>query len=298
MTTLLLSDVHPNPNQPRKTFEAGALEELATSIRAAGLMQPITVRPRPEGGYEIVAGERRWRAHCLLAERGHLEPAVIEANVREMDEDTRDIQAIVENMARRDVTPLEEAHAFQRMLDKGWSVEKLAESLGIKQPRRITDRTRLLNLSEGIQHLAARGHISWNMAYDLSKLPQADQHRVMKSISAGTIKGDRAVSAAVEAILDEISQDDFFGEQKQATEADVKTVNAMEAKIDRLEMLAASGWSKGEVVIAQRVSRDRATLIADKLAAIQKALRIMENDLRRAGAQAALLLDGHHGEAA
>src|SRR3712207_3967436 len=95
-----LEQVRPNADQPRKLFEAGALQELAASIRNNGLMQPITVRPIQKDGttvYEIVAGERRWRAHCLLKEQGQLPDGTILAHVRKMDEQQRDIEAIVEN---------------------------------------------------------------------------------------------------------------------------------------------------------------------------------------------------------
>ena len=106
LTAIPLDRVFPNPDQPRKKFEPTALAELASSIRNLGLLQPITVRPVEGGTYEIVAGERRWRAHCLLNERGELPGGVILAHVREMDVQQRDIEAIVENLSRADITPM------------------------------------------------------------------------------------------------------------------------------------------------------------------------------------------------
>lgn len=98
-TPLPLDLVCPNPDQPRKIFEAKALDELAESIRMNHLLQPITVRPMGDV-YQLVMGERRWRAHCLLRDRGQLPSGTIEANIRDMDEIQRDVEAIVENFAR------------------------------------------------------------------------------------------------------------------------------------------------------------------------------------------------------
>lgn len=146
---LTTASVIPNPNQPRRRFDQEALAELAASIKANGLIQPITVRlfrpyqphaivgddrnPMPQ--YMIVAGERRWCAHVLAG----LE--AIDANLIEITDSERDILAIVENLQRADITPLEEGRAFQRVLDTGVTAQELADRLGLKQPWRITDRT-------------------------------------------------------------------------------------------------------------------------------------------------------------
>ena len=112
-----LDQIVPNPDQPRKHFDEQALRELAGSIRARGLKQPIAVRPIGDGTYQIIMGERRWRAHCLLRDEGELEDPTILANVRKATDEEMAIDAIIENLARVDLTPLEEARAFQRMLE-------------------------------------------------------------------------------------------------------------------------------------------------------------------------------------
>lgn len=156
-----LTQVIPNPNQPRRFFDAVKLQELAESIRERGLIQAITVRPvGDEGLYMIVGGERRWRAHQLIG------AADILCEVVKIDDNEMALQAIVENLARADIKALEEARAFQAMLDRGWTVEKLAKDIGV-QPQRIKARTALLNLDETIQKLVDAnqfplGHAIWS----------------------------------------------------------------------------------------------------------------------------------------
>ena len=143
LRTLMLSDIFPNPDQPRKDFDPIKLEELAMSIKEYGVQEPIKVVPRPlpspesgrgaEGeGYMIVMGERRYRA-SKLAEMETI-PAIIEELTDEQVEEL----ALLENLQREDLNIIEEAKAFQRLLDRGLSVEELASKLGFKQPWRIT----------------------------------------------------------------------------------------------------------------------------------------------------------------
>ena len=159
--SLPVASIIPNPNQPRKQFDQDKLAELAVSIVENGLMQPITVQaipPQGEARYMIVAGERRWRAH-QIAGLTHVPSLVVE-----VDEASRDLLAIIENLQRADISPLEEAHAFQRMLDQGWTVNELAQRLGLKQSWRITERTQLLRLRPEYLHLLEHGHLTPSQA--------------------------------------------------------------------------------------------------------------------------------------
>lgn len=287
-----LSKISPNPDQPRKLFEAGDLNDLANSIKNNGLMQPITVRPVGEGRYELVAGERRWRAHCLLAERGQLEGGAILAHVRQMDDTQRDIEAIIENLARADITPLEQARAFQRMLDTDMSVEELSKKLGLNQPWRITEKTRLLNLAPEFLKMYERGHLGGEAAFEISRLTShRDQTRIIQMISRGQLTGYKAIKAAVSAVLDNLTQADIFGASAapRASEAEVATVERMEARIERVGEMISAGWKDGACEIAARVSPDRAGLIADRIAAMQKALRVMEQQLREVNARSQIV---------
>jgi ParB family chromosome partitioning protein len=285
--------ISPNPENPRKDFPAEHIATLAASIRERGLMQPIIVRPGPKvvgqkSRYILVAGECRLRAHQ------HLGWELIDAIVRTgVDERESLLQAIVENMARRDVRPLDEARAFKRAIDAGLTELELAKAIGFKsQPWRIGYRIRLLRLDPQYQRLLDSGDLSLNAAQEIAKLEVRDQGRVIRQLAAGTLKGDIAVAAAVKAIQDELSQEDIFGAGGRAVAAqDLETVGRMEAKIEQVAKMVSAGWHANECTIARKVSPDRTALMADKLAAIRGALAKMEKELRTAAAQAALTLE-------
>ncbi|PRY93122.1 ParB family chromosome partitioning protein [Hasllibacter halocynthiae] len=147
----------PNPDQPRRRFDEDALEELAASIRSKGVIQPLIVRAKGEG-YEIVAGERRWRA----AQRAqvHELPVV----VREFD-DTEVLEvAIIENVQRADLNPLEEAAGYRALMDRfGHTQEQLAEAMG-KSRSHLANLLRLLNLPGPVQHMVRDGQLSMGHA--------------------------------------------------------------------------------------------------------------------------------------
>ncbi|HET9229793.1 MAG TPA: ParB/RepB/Spo0J family partition protein [Vitreimonas sp.] len=146
--------VQRNPGQPRKHFDEGDLTELANSIRTHGVLQPILVRPIAGGKYEIVAGERRWRA----AQRAglHSIPAVI----REFNEVEVLEIAIVENVQRTDLNPIEEAQGFQALIDRfGRTQEEIAEAVGKSRPH-IANMLRLLKLPDDLQEMVRDGRLS------------------------------------------------------------------------------------------------------------------------------------------
>lgn len=151
-----IENVVPNPDQPRRTFTEGQLDELTASIREKGVIQPLIVRPKPgvEGKFEIVAGERRWRA----SQRAQLhELPVI---VRDFN-DTEVLEvAIVENIQRADLNPIEEAAGFRQLMDKfGHTQEKLAQALG-KSRSHIANLMRLLQLPDEVRELLQEGKLS------------------------------------------------------------------------------------------------------------------------------------------
>lgn len=151
--TLPVAAIHPNPYQPRKHFDEEALAELADSIRQLGVLQPVLVRPVGEG-YELVAGERRWRA----AQRAGL--AQIPALVREADDQAALAQAVVENVQRADLNPIEEAAAYQQLMaDFGLTQEEVASRVG-RSRSAVANTVRLLQLSPGIQQLIVEGVLS------------------------------------------------------------------------------------------------------------------------------------------
>lgn len=279
-----LTLVYGNPDQPRKTFEPVALQELANSILSNGLMQPITVTPRQgedgETRYMIVMGERRFRAMSLLADQGKLDDATILAHVKRMDEDAVDIQAIVENLARVDVNPTEEAAAFGRLIEKGMTAEELAARLGI-QLHRVRERLSLLNLDEQILKLVRTGAIAPTAGVEISKLDKNDQVKVARLIAAGRLRSITDIRKMVNSTLDEGAQEGFgFGEA--ATSEEVETLSAMERKIDQISAMVGKGFKDGECVVAHKVNPERAALMAEKLRLINQHIKHMIRELDQA----------------
>lgn len=159
--------VKPNPEQPRRTFNQSELEELAESIRARGIVQPLIVRPAPDGDgvYQIVAGERRWRAAQLA--RLHEIPVLIRDY---SDSDALEI-ALLENIQRTDLNPIEEGRAYRQLMDRfGHTQEELARQLG-KSRSHLANSMRLLNLPEDVIEHVADGRISAGHARALLSVP-------------------------------------------------------------------------------------------------------------------------------
>ena len=153
-STLAVNDIIPNRDQPRKTFDEAALEELAESIKQHGILQPLLVRPLPAGGYQLVAGERRWRA-ARIAKLSEV-PVII----KELSDTEAMELAIIENLQREDLNPIEEAEGLQALADKcGYTQEEIAASVGKSRPA-IANSLRLLRLPEDVREMTKNGVIS------------------------------------------------------------------------------------------------------------------------------------------
>lgn len=151
---LKLSDIEPNRNQPRKEFNEEALAELADSISQHGVLQPLLVRPLPDGGYQIVAGERRWRA-CRMAGVSEV-PAVI----RELTESQVMELALIENLQREDLSVIEEAEGYKLLIETyNFTQDEISKSVGKSRPS-ITNALRILNLPPNILDLLKEGKIT------------------------------------------------------------------------------------------------------------------------------------------
>jgi ParB family chromosome partitioning protein len=151
---LPVSLIKPNPSQPRTTFDPDALGALATSIEATGVVQPLLVRPLPDGSFELVAGERRWRA----AQQAGLEK--VPAVVRDQAEPERLQAALIENMVREDLNPVEEAKACAALVeDLGLTKEELARRVGRSRPA-VSNLIRLLELPDEALDLLQSGELS------------------------------------------------------------------------------------------------------------------------------------------
>jgi len=153
-SSLPIAEIAPDKNQPRKHFEPESLSELAQSIRQHGVLQPITVRPNPAGGYQIIAGERRWRA---AREAGLTE---IPAIVREVsDADAMEL-ALIENLQREDLNPVEEAFGYQQLIEScNLTQEQAAQKLAKSRPA-VANALRLLGLPEDVLRMVRQGELS------------------------------------------------------------------------------------------------------------------------------------------
>lgn len=291
LSRLDLDSIIPNQDQPRKSFDDKALNELADSIAKNGLLQPITVRPMGKDRYEIVAGERRYRAHCILRSRGIEQFKTILCHIKRMDDHRRDIAAIIENLQRADVTPLEEANAFARLVATGMTAEDIADQVGAPLFR-VRWRLQLLNLADDIRHLFASGNLGRQEAMEIARLPEhGDQHRILTLIRRGKLVGWKAVRNAVDALLGKGAQGGMFGPMPEASDDDLSTICGMERRIDSVAAMIGRGWKDGECTVASKVAPDRAGRMADKISAMMSALRIMERELRNSAAQTAALFD-------
>ncbi|MBI5189936.1 MAG: ParB/RepB/Spo0J family partition protein [Nitrospirae bacterium] len=270
---LPLAEVFPNPDQPRKDFDPAKLEELAMSIKQYGVQEPIKVvfrnipplkiRGGTEGGvmteegvaggegspqYMIVMGERRYRASKLAG----LEtiPAIVEdftdAQVEEL--------ALIENIQREDLNIIEEAKAYQKLLDRGLSVEELAGMLGFKQPWRITERTSLLRLRGEYQDLALKGHLSPSQAFELSRVDGEDQLVVFRKINEGKLDTYEKLRAFVSAMLDDKAVVPLF-DIAPLTEKERGVLTAYEAAIDKIVAFLNRTFKDNELVILKKVLR-------------------------------------------
>jgi len=183
----------PNPNQPRVHFDEESLAELAASIEQIGVLQPVLARDVGDGSYQLIAGERRWRA----ARRAGL--MTIPAIVRRTDDLNSIEQALVENLHRQDLTPLEEAAAFQQLIeDFGLTHEQVSARVG-KSRSTITNTLRLMSLPPSIQHLLADGRLSAGHARALLGSPDRafQEHLAKRAVTEGL-----SVRAVEDAIRD------------------------------------------------------------------------------------------------
>ncbi|MDW3215379.1 MAG: ParB/RepB/Spo0J family partition protein [Ilumatobacteraceae bacterium] len=187
-----VGDVTPNPHQPRVHFDEESLAELTASVQQLGVLQPILVRPT-DHGFELIAGERRWRA------AGRAGLAMIPAVIRVTDDLASVEQALVENLHRQDLTALEEAAAYQQLIDDfDLTHEQLADRVG-KSRSSITNTLRLLGLPPGIQHLLADGKLSAGHARALLATPDRSLQESLARQAADEGWSVRAVEEAVKA---------------------------------------------------------------------------------------------------
>ena len=243
---LPIESLRPNPEQPRRTFTQAHLDELADSIRTKGILQPIIVRPDPgsEGMFEIVAGERRWRAAQLA--QLHEVPVL----VREFT-DTEVLEvAIIENIQRADLNPIEEAAGYRQLMFKfGHTQEKLAEALG-KSRSHIANLMRLLNLPETVQSMVSEGTLSAGHARALITAPNPESlAKTIADKGLSVRETEKLVKSGPNPDKPRRTPDGAFPIEKdadtKALEGDLGAALSMKVKIDH-----KPGQEKGRMVIS------------------------------------------------
>lgn len=172
-----LSEIEPNRDQPRKHFDETALAELSESIKRHGLIQPLLVRPLTGGGYQIVAGERRWRASRMAG------LSSVPVVIRELsDKETMEI-ALIENLQREDLNPVEEAKGYKQLMDTyGFTQEQVAVSVNKSRPA-VANSLRLLNLNDSELEALEKGEISGGHARALLSIEDKEQRSIALNMS-------------------------------------------------------------------------------------------------------------------
>ncbi|MFP3869035.1 MAG: ParB/RepB/Spo0J family partition protein [Desulfobacteraceae bacterium] len=279
-----LCQIYPNPAQPRKVFAEEPLNELAQSIIEQGLIEPLVVveRPGPLGQFMIVAGERRWRA-SQLAGLATVPVRVIEANDAEIAE-----MALVENIQRQDLTPLEEAKAFQALLESGYTKEQLAQKMGFKQPWRIDEALTLLDLSPKLQDALAYGVLSPFQASWIGKLKNfGEQEIVFNKIKAGDFPTANHLRRFVTAMIETKKQSALFAAPKRE---ELEIVNRWEKVLASVAGLIMKSFNKDDCRVLAKVwqgntakTMQEIDLIVTHLNLIKKA--ILDNASRQEAAQ-------------
>ncbi len=188
-----LSDIEPNRNQPRKEFDEDTIRELAESIEEHGLIQPILVRPLDNGMYQIVAGERRWRALRMLGWQDKEIPVII----KELDDEETAKIALVENVLREDLNPIDEAKAYNELIEKyDMTQESVAKLVG-KARSSVTNSLRILKLPENVVTMVRDGDLSAGAAKAL--LPLTDEEKITE-LAVKSSKGEITVRQLEKAV--------------------------------------------------------------------------------------------------
>lgn len=243
-TEIPIDRVKPSPFQPRTVFSEAALKELADSIRQHSVQQAIVVRPMPDETWQIVMGERRWRAAQLAGLR------TIPAEIRVFTDDEAAELALVENLCRRDLDPLDEAEAYQRLLDRGLTIPELAKRVS-RSPQDVQYKLALLALTAELKEALRFGVITAAQGHELARLSAAGQRRAFTLIRQyGVTKLQRIVSAVNETE----TQGTLFGlsDEKQRRDAAVK--RRFLRQLDRAAQAIGRCFRRGEPTVSTCMS--------------------------------------------
>ena len=260
--TVRLSEIEPNRDQPRRNFDENALAELADSIREHGIIQPLLVRKLETGGYQLVAGERRWRAARMI---GLDEVPVI---VRDMSETEVLELALIENLQREDLNPLEEAAGYQELMSTyGLTQEQVAKRVG-KSRSAVANALRILNLPEQVRPLVVNGSLSMGHARALLGLSDTEE-----MIRLAKLAAEKGLSVReVERLVAKLKAGSIPSEEETKTDELMHFYKemqlAMNEELGRKVKITARADGKGVLQIAFFDKEDLAS-IAERLANMQ-----------------------------
>ena len=198
-----ITDIQKNPYQPRKEFDGEKLDELAQSIKENGVIQPIIVRQSPVIGYEILAGERRYRASLLAGLRS------IPAVVKQLSDQEMMVQSIIENLQRENLNPIEEARAYKSLVEKGFTHAEIADKMGKSRPY-ISNSIRLLSLPEQILSELENGKLSQAHARSLVGLNKEQQDYFFQRIIEEDISVRKLEALLTEKKQKKLQKNDHF----------------------------------------------------------------------------------------
>ena len=237
IVTLRLSEIEPNRDQPRKVFSEEALNELADSIREHGVLQPLLVRPLSTGGYQLVAGERRWRASRMAGLR---EVPVV---IRDMDEEQAMEIALIENLQREDLNAIEEASGYKLLMERyGMTQEQVAKRVGKSRPA-LANALRLLNLPPRVMEMVEEGEVSPGHARALLSFEDPEQ---MMDVAQKVRKGKYSVRD-----IEKMSKHQGEPAVEELTSAEAEDVWGSQAAFFTEMELALSGELGRKVKIAR-----------------------------------------------
>ncbi|GAA4226059.1 hypothetical protein GCM10022254_09730 [Actinomadura meridiana] len=288
--TIPVDRIDPDPDQPRKRFDPTKLNQLAASLKTVGLQQPVRVRYRPaDRRYTLIMGERRWRAAQLA------DLTEIDAVVERGDKATF-VQSVVENTARADMTPIEEAAAFKQLIDDGMTAEEVAEACAKSVPY-ITWRIDLLRLTPAAQEAVSKGHLSVGLAWEISELSADVQSRILGQWSRGEFTGTREAVEVAKACqqVEQQRVEGMFEVDEPSEEAKTEIRRRRDGLTSKFDRLAAAGEILAE--FAATDPADLAQLLAgvhggasayqDRTEALYRVAGKAATNLRKAAAIAA-----------
>ncbi|MCI7334171.1 MAG: ParB/RepB/Spo0J family partition protein [Oscillospiraceae bacterium] len=238
---LKINDIEPNRAQPRKSFDEEALEELANSISTHGVIQPLLVRPLADGGYQLIAGERRWRASRMA---GLTEVPVV---IREMSDSEAMELALVENLQREDLNPIEEAQGLALLMETyGLTQEQAAKRVGKSRPA-VANSMRLLSLPQEVLAMVERGELSAGHARTILALENAEQITALANEIIKKNLSVRETERAVKALLKGDTKKEKRAKKRDTYYDEVEL--AVSQSLGRKAKVSLSGGNKGTLEI-------------------------------------------------